>query len=146
MVKKIRFNVNDFEVGDRVVQPDDYDYKQYYPDMEVYFGTITSIESDGVKVHWDKSWMNTNHSTVSTTEPLYLEADWNQKQSALEQEFAKVADTVRAKLEIVKESLLDAKKFVSDAGYEFYHFRHDAMSPLEAAMEQFGWSTSSLYC
>lgn len=143
-MKKHKFDVNSFSVGDRVVQPDSYD-DRYHPNGEHYFGTVSSIEQDGVRVHWDSSWMNTNHSLVPNTEPLYLEADWNKKQSVLEEEFKKVSGAMKAKLETVKTSLLEFHQMADEAGYSFYELR-DAMGPLEEAMEHFGWSTSSLYC
>lgn len=145
-MKKVRFNLSDFNVGDRVIQPENYG-DRFNPDEEVYGGTVEAIEPNGVRVIWDKKWMNTDYSLVPVTDVLYLETDWNAKQSVLETEFNKVASELKAKLETVKQSLLDAQKIVSDAGYEFYDFRnYDAMSPLETALGQFGWSTSSLYC
>jgi len=119
-------------------------YTEYGDDPN--YGVITDELSDGrVVVKWDNKWMNDNYTKPIDPNKLLPEDEVKVKFAALEKEFRRVEDEVRAKMKEAGDIVLAAQKFAKEAGFELQEMS-DATYSLEGAMEKAGWNTSSWHC
>lgn len=135
-----------FKLGDRVVKMTDA-LDHYNPNADLTLrGVIqgSSIDNGKVFVKWDGRW-NTPPIEEVDLSSLVSEEEANQKISILEQEYDKVFQQVRAKVDSAAELLLEANKLATPTGTNLFEM-YEAHRALIRAMDDCGWNTSSFNC
>ncbi len=140
-----------FKIDDRVAFIADNMTKKgnlYFNEHEATpFGVVTSVDpdKDKVTVKWDKkhSYMNQYHKTTDSKN-LMLEAECLPELSKLEAEFRVFEREIYTRLDQAGKLLLEADKLANSKGKDLAEM--EAVHPLIKAMEDIGWSTSSLHC
>lgn len=136
--------MNNFKVGDRVIRKDSVQQFNEYENDSIC-GVVKSLGMNGaITVKWDSEYINPNPQTLDY-DKLLTEAEGNEKWSALEAEYEVWAAPIRDKMKeagaLLKEAGLLAKKQKRDLTE-----LHELTGPLLSAMDNIGWSTSSLSC
>lgn len=96
-------------------------------------------------VKWDKDWMQGYVSKEPYADDLMSEAEANTLWSKLEAEFREVEDRVKSHLEVAAQAINDADKLATGANLNLNDM-WKARALLFDAMDNAGWSTSSLNC
>lgn len=133
-----------FEVGQRVVliSGSNLDTHEEYEDMTR--GLVKSIDKEGsLTVKWDPNWRKLNPSTHVARE-LMAEDEANKILSKLEEEYNIWAVPVKEKIKQAANLLIEADALAALQNTNIIDM--DAVNPLLSAMEDIGWSTSSLGC
>jgi hypothetical protein len=116
------------------------------------YGVILSaVEND--RNHFLVEWDNGKYASASDPKritkvkasDLMLEVDCKAKMDQLDAEFSALEDKVRAKMQIAAGALAEAADLADENGEELIEM-YEAVSPLMRAMDEAGWSTSSLSC
>ena len=103
-------------------------------------GTIVIIEWDDGRL----AKMDIKH-LLSEVKGIAENQRMLDEQSQLEEEFARVEVAVKDKLEEAAKLINEAASLASDAGADIQEM-YDATRPIERAMENAGWRTSSWHC
>lgn len=133
-----------FKVGDRVVLNDEclVAYDEYSDDC--FRGKVSSIEGKKITVIWDDSWRNENAEAL-TPDELISEEKADKIIDKLEKQYEKWASPIRKKIEDAAKLLAEADKLAQKKNRDLAEM-HELVSPLLCAMDDIGWSTSSLSC
>jgi hypothetical protein len=103
-------------------------------------GTIAIVEwDDGRLAKMDIKYLLNEVSGIAENQRMQDE------QTKLEEEFARVEEIVKDKLAEAAKLVNEAAKIASDADADIQEM-YDAARPLERAMENAGWRTSSWHC
>lgn len=103
-------------------------------------GTIAIIEwDDGRLAKMDIKYLLNEVTGIAENQRMQDE------QAKLEEEFARVEEIVKEKLAEAAKLVNEAAKLASDADTDIQEM-YDATRPLERAMENAGWRTSSWHC
>lgn len=133
-----------FTIGDRV-GASYYDISKLQYNNKPYYGIVTAVlTEDCVFVKWDDKWRNDRPHTVNI-DRLRLESELFREYSDLEQAFHSVELEVQSKLVEAGQIILEAQKIARASGFDLQELS-DACSPLEDAMSEAGWQTSSWHC
>jgi hypothetical protein len=135
-----------FEVGQRVVLVAGSNLEEWneYED-DTTRGAVQSIEENGsFIVKWDAAWRKPNPNRHTTNE-LITEIEADKILSKLEKEFEAWAGPIRKKMEQAAKYLLEAGELASKQKKDLAEL-HEIVGPLISAMNDIGWSTSSLSC
>ena len=139
-----------FQVGDRVARNDiDIDCAGGAPN-EPDFGTIVEVVSDTqVRVLWDwqKPYANqpTGEPNLFEVADLITETKAQKEFASLEKEWHKFSKPLIAKMEQAAKLIREVNKKVQKEGFDLNEM-YDLTDPLEQAMEDSGWNTSSWNC
>lgn len=135
-----------FEVGSRVVLVESSNLETHneYED-DTTRGTIQSIDIDGqFTIKWDDSWITPNPGKHKAEE-LITEVEADKILSKLEKEYEAWANPIRKKMEKAGQLLREAGELADKQNRNLSEM-HEIVGPLIAAMDDVGWSTSSLFC
>lgn len=138
--------MSEFKVGDRVVDKVESDL-EYHQDKYVIRGTILSFKENDpntVKVNWDQYWVSPNPSNISI-DKLILEEEADQLLSKLEAEYEIWAAPIRVKMKEAGQLILEANALALKEKKSLVDL-HELSAGLTNAMDEVGWSTSSLSC
>lgn len=103
-------------------------------------GTVAIIEwDDGRLAKMDIKYLLNEVTGIAENQRMQDE------QAKLEEEFARVEESVKDKLAEAAKLVNEAAKLASDADVDIQEM-YDATRPLERAMENAGWRTSSWHC
>jgi hypothetical protein len=133
--------MKEFKIGDRVGLVSDVVRSK---DPHPYCGTVDDLTSKGfVVIKWDNEWHSRKYSSPLHADLLDHEEELKKLSSSLEEEFKKVSGEVGKLIKQSAELIDQAAKLAGDKKLSYYK---DAVEPLLNAMEDAGWSSSSLYC
>lgn len=131
-----------FKVGDRVAYSAGGKLKFNQYEDSTKYGTIIALDVGVLEVKWDFSWVKFNNLKL---ENLVPEEEYRQKYNELELEFNTESDKIKLKMEEASELILEASLSAKKLGFNLVDM-YDAVNPLLRAMDNVGWSTSSLNC
>jgi hypothetical protein len=143
--------MTNFKLGDRVGQPvDKSDVSYAGENVEQYFGTIVEVtpneSEDLFKIKWDgescHSYLNSKCFKASS---LLSEEECKKHNNQLMAEFSEMHEKIKAQMKIAADAILEANSIAEDNNLELPNM-HNSLGPLIGAMEDIGWSTSSLSC
>lgn len=135
-----------FKVEDRVVWVERSNLEEWneYED-DTTRGTVLSVNDDGtLTVKWDSSWLTPNPSKHNANE-LITEAAADKIRVKLEKKYEAWAGPIRKKMEQAGKLLSEARELADEQDKNLSEM-HELVGPLINAMDEIGWSTSSLMC
>lgn len=136
--------MNKFKVGDRVVQ----DFNKYHPDDgDFYRGEVVGINdlNDHLFVKWDDKWGFKDKAEEVNPSRILLECEGEVKLNKLESEYSNLHKAILEKINIAAELINDAGEIAVSGGRDLIDM-YDAVRPLMLALDNNGWSTSSMRC
>lgn len=134
-----------FSVGDRVVWVKYSNLKTWDEYEDTTRGTVKTVDTEGrLSVKWDDKWHNEKPVKLSP-DALISEEEANQIRSKLEAEYEVWAGPIREKMQQAGQLLAEAGELAAKQKKDLAEM-HEIISPLLEAMDDLGWSTSSLSC
>lgn len=128
-----------FNIGDRVGI-----VKDVNKDHDIIYGTVEDLTSKGfVLVKWDSDWYARNHSTPLSPEDLDTEENLEKLAESLEIEFNETAKKIK---ELIAKSADLINQATALAGDHNLSDFYEEAKPLMKALDDAGWSSSSLNC
>lgn len=116
------------------------------PDCNTLFGKVIEVSEDPNKVivKWDNKYYP--KPVEKSVKDLMTEEEAKGILFKLEYEYNQVAERVRGKMIEAGQLLKEAEEIALRELDKPVSEMHDAIYPLTRAMDECGWSTSSLFC
>lgn len=139
------YHITDSKTNDIIYNPGDYNTPIYGAVKKIYaYGSIV-IEWDDLEIAKSIFYDVQELKKARPASRLRLESEVKPKWESLNDEFTALHKSIKKKLDIAAQMILEANQECQASNRELEYFC-DALEPLKNAMQQVGWDVSTMNC